>query len=309
MQRPGKWRWALAIVASLVATAGGAHAAATTWVPEELGAAEATAAPALQAGEARVVTLNAWRLATNARVPGYVGAVDAIAAELGQGGGSHPEMLSIQEIQSREVLAELEQRFAGEGTHFASCVCSVRADGSVREAVVGVTAPPVIARSSECIDLGAMFPDHERCAVLIRGELGGRPVDFVSTHLAWHVENSPMVERLMGELSARGALGPGTVIAGDFNAWPGSTAHEAMIAGALRDARPGAGRTHSIGGRIDYVLLGEGLDVVRAIDRRSSYEAVQPTAALALPDACATEGPPACPVSDHLPEAVVVRAR
>ena len=90
MRRPGKWRWALAIVAALGATAGGAHAAATQWVPEELGEAAATEAPALQAGEARVVTLNAWRLATSARVTGYVDAVDAIAAELGDGAGAHP---------------------------------------------------------------------------------------------------------------------------------------------------------------------------------------------------------------------------
>lgn len=300
-----RWRWALAIVACLGAIAGGAHAAIVRWSPDELGPRRASEVRPLASGEVRVVTLNAWRMAAPERVPGYVAAIEGIAQELARAGDPRPELLAISEIQSMQAIDALEEQL-GERATFAACVCSLRGDGSLREAVAAVARAPIVARSSECIDLGALVPDHPRCAALIRGELEGRPIEFVSTHLAWHPESAPMARRLADELAARGALGEGTIIAGDLNAFPGSIALGTLLERGLLDARPGAPRTHFAGGRIDYVLLGSGLAVARWIDRRASYEIVRPGAALLLPAACAQEGPPECPVSDHLPEAVVV---
>jgi endonuclease/exonuclease/phosphatase family metal-dependent hydrolase len=183
----------------------------------------------------------------------------------------------------------------------------VRADGSVREAVAAVVRPPVEVQGHECIPLGAELPDHARCAVLVRASHDGAPIDFVATHLAWHPDNAPMARRLADELARRGALGPTTIVAGDLNASPESEAVSALASRRLHDARPDSAPTHFLGGRLDYVLAGPGIDVVRGIDRRASYERIRPMASLALPSACAHDGPPACPVSDHLPEAVVVR--
>jgi endonuclease/exonuclease/phosphatase family metal-dependent hydrolase len=188
-------------------------------------------------------------------------------------------------------------------------VCSLRPDASVREALAVVVRPPLALEDGACIHLGVLVPDHARCAVHVRVRPpGGLPIDFVTTHLAAHPANEVMAERLIARLRERGALGARTILAGDLNAPPGGGAHAALTE-VLRDARPGAPRTHALGGRIDQVLLGEGIDVVRAIDRRRSYERLVPAAGPVRSVECARAGSSGCPVSDHLPEAVVVRAR
>jgi endonuclease/exonuclease/phosphatase family metal-dependent hydrolase len=280
------------------------------WDAASLGAIRDVAPESLEDGEIRALTINAWRLEAEVRVGALAEAVRELGASMGEGRDARPELIAIQEVQSPDALRAIERELAGEGGYFAACECSIRSDGSIREANVAIVRPPLVATSHECIPLGAVFPDHERCAVLVRAvEARGERVDFVSVHLAWHPSNASMARRLRRELASRGALGPRTIVGGDLNTWPGSDAYGALAAPPLGDAVPGGAPTHFAGGRLDYVLAGAAFDVVRPLDRRRSHDLVAPGDTFFPPAACERSGPPGCPVSDHLPEAVVLRAR
>ncbi len=280
------------------------------WNVASLGAMPASRAPEpLGPGELRVVTWNAWRLKTPERVPSFVDAIDRLGAQLARASVDRPELISIQEIESRDALAALA-RALDDGGSFVSCECAIGIDGSLRSAVAIAVRDPLVVEAHECIPLASIIPDHSRCAALARvQDADGRRFEFVGTHLAWHFANTPMAERLRHELAARDALGPRTILAGDLNAWPGTATFEHIRQPPLRDARPGAPPTFFLGWRLDAVLVGEAFEIVRGIDRRWTYETFSPAARWTLPRACATEGAPACPLSDHLPEAVVVRWR
>lgn len=285
------------------------HDSLSEWDLDALGPLKGDEALApLEDDELRVVTWNAWRLHTSKRVPALVAAIDRLGREL-SGAGDRPELVTIQEIESFEALRSLE-RMLGEHGFFAACRCATNPDGTLRSAVALAVRSPLVVRAHECIPLPGIFPDHPRCAAVARvADASGRELDFVGVHLAWHVINVPMANRLRRELAARGALGPHTILAGDFNAWPGTKAFERMSQPPLRDARPDTFPTHFIGLRLDYVLVGSGFEVVRGINRRWSFDAFAPAARFTLPRACVDRGPPACPTSDHLPEAVVLRFR
>jgi endonuclease/exonuclease/phosphatase family metal-dependent hydrolase len=295
----------IAVVAVGVAAARGAF---TRWDPGELGPARDTPEVALAEGELRVVTWNAWFLHSVHRVAPLLDALDRVGRALGHAERDRPELVAIQEIQSEEVITALRDRFEEDGGAFHACACSRRVDGSIRGAVGAGVSPPLRAVGHECIDLGDLWPDHTRCMVLVHvRDARGEELDFVAVHLAWHLANAPMARRLREDLEARGALDARTIIAGDLNASPGSDAHAVLSAPPLVDARPDAPRTHFLGGRLDYVLHGEAFEVARAIDRRWSWEETRPAARFTMPRACVDRGPPECPVSDHLPEAVVLR--
>lgn len=305
-----RWRGRLLVLGGIVIVALVGHDAIARWDAEALGPArqDADIAP-LGAGELRVVTWNAWRLHAPERVPGLVRAIDRVGEQLARGAEPRPELVAIQEIESREAIAALERELGADG-FFASCECAHHIDGSLRSAVAIAVRAPLRVRSHECIPLASIVPDHSRCAVLARVlDEQGRSFDFVGVHLAWHVANEPMADRLRRELAARDALGPRTIVAGDLNAWPGTDAFARMIEPPLSDARPDAPPTHFLGWRLDHVIHGEELDVVRALDRRWSHDTFEPAAAFLLPRACAHGGPPDCPLSDHLPEGVVLRWR
>jgi endonuclease/exonuclease/phosphatase family metal-dependent hydrolase len=300
----------VAVIAVLALGVAAAQGAFTRWEPSELGPAREAAEVSLAAGEIRVVTWNGWFLHAVHRVAPLIDAIDRVGRRLGRGARDRPELIAIQEIQSEEVMAALRERFEEQGGTFFACACSRRLDGSIRGAVGAAVSPPLRAVGHTCVDLGDVWPDHTRCMVVVDAlDERGERLDFAAVHLAWHVSNAPMARRMRDDLAARGALGARTIVAGDLNATPGSAAYAVLTAPPLADARPGAPSTHFAGGRLDYVLHGAGLEVVRAIDRRWTWDQTRPAARFTMPRACVDQGPPECPISDHLPEAVVVRGR
>lgn len=304
-----RWRGQIVAIVVMGCVALVVHDFLTQWELDMLGPSGGGDAPSpLGEDELRVVTWNAWRLRERERVEGLVAAIDRVGGALA-GGDERPELVTIQEIESSEALRSLE-RWMSERGFFAACRCATNPDGTLRSAVAIAVRSPLVVRAHECIPLPGIFPDHPRCAVLARVvDEAGRDLDFIGVHLAWHVVNVSMANRLRRELEARGALGAHTILAGDLNAWPGTRAFTRMSQPPLRDARPNAFPTHFLGRRLDYVLVGSDFEVIRGIHRRWSFDVFAPAARFTLPQACVHEGPPACPISDHLPEAVVLRFR
>lgn len=306
-----RWLRRVLVVALLAGIGLAVLQAFSRWDPDSLGPRleHHDAPPALAANELRVVTWNAWRLHAPERVPGLVRAIDEAGAALASGAPARPELVAIQEIESEEAGAALAREL-GEDGFFATCTCARQPDGALRSAVGAAVRRPLEVRAHECIDLARIVPDHPRCALLAHvTDAGGRELDFVAVHMAWHFANWPMADRLRRALRAQGALGAHTVLAGDLNAWPGTESFERLASPPLRDARPGAPPTFFLGWRLDAVLLGDALEPASALDRRWSYDTFDPAARWTLPRACADGGPPECPISDHLPEGVVLRWR
>ena len=305
-----RWRNRLLTLIALAIAALVAHEELIRWDPESLGPGGATSAPApLCDDELRVLTINAWLLSQPHRARALVDAVDAEGAALASGASARPELVAIQEIRSRVAVRALAREMRDEGS-FASCECSVRSDGSLRSAVAAAVRAPFVARGHECVGLARILPDQRRCALIVRvADPEGRSLTFVVTHLAWNFATGVMATQLREQLAERDALGPSTIVAGDLNAWPGTEAYEVITRPPLRDARPDAPPTHFFGRAIDHVLVGRAFEVARGLDRRASYERMRPGASLWIPRICDAEGPPACPVSDHLPEGVVLRWR
>jgi endonuclease/exonuclease/phosphatase family metal-dependent hydrolase len=291
--------------------AAGAGAATLRWRPEELGSSrQAAAAPALTAGEARVVTFNAWKLFDEERVPRFVSAVEETGRMLAASPSARPEIVAVQEIESREAEAALSLELRT--THwFETCDCDVLAGNELGSAVgLGVARDAFVVREHRCIPLGVMWPDHPRCAIEATVERAeGGTFSVVAVHMAWHPDNEPMARRLVAALP----LDEDLLVIGDFNTWQGRGAYDALLDAPLTDARPGAAPTTVVERRVDLILYRGDFEVRRGLDRRASFEALDPTPSLSLPGlpfgllATECEDEPArCPVSDHLPEGVVL---
>jgi hypothetical protein len=303
-------RLAYLALASVLVIAGALFGgrAVLRWDPDELGRPSRARAPELEADEMRAVTFNAWKLAQVERVPGAIAALETTASELGRGGdrGALPELFAVQEIESRAAARELRRALSP--THsVAICECAQASDGSLRSAVaIAADRRFFDLESKSCIALGRVWPDHPRCAARMTLEHDGEPLTAISVHMAWHVDNSEMAARLRDamepELRARSRI----VVLGDFNAWQGTQAYRTLAREPLADSFPAGPPTHFTGGRIDWVLRGPGLRLVRGVDRRALYDALSPATDLYLPAACRAQGPPDCPVSDHLPEGAVL---
>jgi endonuclease/exonuclease/phosphatase family metal-dependent hydrolase len=278
------------------------------WHPDGLGPSTHAVAPTLSPGELRAVTFNAFRLSQTPRVPGTIGALRTSAALLARSDRELPELITLQEIESRDTERALTA--ALERTHWVGvCECATEGDGTLRSAVaLAIDRGALSVESHRCVALGREWPDHPRCAVEAEVRTpDGRGLRVIGVHLAWHYDNAPMAQRLRAALAPALARHERVLVMGDFNMWPDSDSHVALSAPPLRDARPGAPPTHFTGERLDYLFYGPGLSVVRGLDRRASYDALRPASSLAMPDACARTGPPDCPVSDHLPEGAVLR--
>ena len=278
------------------------------WRPDTLGPSRTERVPPLAEADLRAVTFNAFRLSQTPRVPGTIDALRTSAGLLGGSDRALPELIALQEIESRETARALSDALAP--THWVGvCECASEDDGSLRSAVaLAVDRSALQVVSHRCVSLGRVWPDHPRCAVeaQVRSP-DGRALRVIGVHLAWHFDNDPMARRLRAVIAPALADHERVLVMGDFNTWPESDSHVTMSAPPMRDARPGAPPTHFTGERLDYFFFGPGLRVVRALDRRASYDALLPASTLTMPDACARTGPPECPVSDHLPEGAVIR--
>jgi endonuclease/exonuclease/phosphatase family metal-dependent hydrolase len=277
---------------------------AFSWSADALGERGHDDAPALAPHQLRAVTFNAWKLSQPARVDGLVDALRQTGRSLAAGERELPELIAVQEIESRSAARELARVL--EPTHEVTiCECAIEDDGSLRSAVaIAVDRSFFTQRSSECIALDRVWPDHPRCAAVVELEHEGRTIHAAGVHLAWHIDNHEMAERLRAALDDR--TDEAFVLIGDMNTWPGTTAYEVLTRAPLTDACPASGPTHFTGNRLDYVLASFGLRVVRALDRRASFEALEPSSSIVVPDACTHGRSSECPVSDHLPEGAVL---
>lgn len=101
---------------------------------------------------------------------------------------------------------------------------------------------------------------------------------------------------------------PRVLLTGDFNVPPESAAFRVLCEGPLRDAFPeGRGATHWFGRRIDHVLLGPGLALLRPLDQGVARAAVRQSLRLDPLGRVRGRDTPGAPVSDHLPEGGVFR--
>ena len=302
------------VLSVLVAVLGvtGTGFAALGWDPDELGERREGAPPALAPGELRVVNLNAFRLGQPERVPRLLDALRFTGASLAHAEQDLPELIAIEEIES-EAAAQALERALAPSHEVITCVCAQRGDGSMRSAVALGVARTLGVSARRCVDLGRVWPDHTRCAAgaELTTREGTHEVSAFAVHLAWHVDNSSMAARLAGHLHDASARGRAIILAGDLNTWPGSESYRTLTAPPLRDAVPSGPPTHFTGGRLDYVIASEALEVVRTLDRRATYERLRPAETVWLPGDCgqAARERGRCPVSDHLPEGIVVRLR
>lgn len=265
--------------------------------------------PPLASTELRAVTLNAWRLSDPARVPRLIAALAHSGRSLASEAPALPEIFAVQEIESHEALSALREAVAS--THrVVACDCSFRRDGSLNSCVaVGLSRQALRIEGSRCIELGRVWPDAERCA--IRADVcdaSGAPFTIIGAHMAWHVDNAPMSERLVQALPRDRPL----LVLGDFNTWPGRRSYRRLVSGPLRDACVGAPTTTPISLRVDLILLSREWRVTRTLNRRSAFEAFGVESFLRWPvihHALSGRGDPQdCPVSDHLPEGAVIAA-
>lgn len=329
-RRWGGRRWATGGALAVLLSVGtvGTAAATLEWDPAELGPEDATprAAPALATDEVRVVTFNAWKLFDAARVPRYLEGVDEAGALLASASSPRPEILAVQEVESR--AAERALVAALETTHWVdTCDCDVTEEGELGSAVaLAIARDAFRVTDHRCIPLGEMWPDHPRCAIeatLARVQtdpsVQSEPspshaahaprLSVVAVHMAWHPDNEPMAHRLVEALPTTGDL----LVLGDFNTWAGRGAYDALLAAPLSDARPGAPPTTVVDRRVDLVLYRGAFEIRRGLDRRASYDRLVPTRSLSLPglpfglfERACEDDPTRCPISDHLPEGVVL---
>jgi endonuclease/exonuclease/phosphatase family metal-dependent hydrolase len=114
---------------------------------------------------------------------------------------------------------------------------------------------------------------HDRSAVDVVIHVNGRSVNFTSTHL--DADSSSYRLQEIGELTAweKGLVEP-RIIAGDFNAWPGSTENKTMTGTyvdswvqaqsdgtAVAYAGNTAGNTRN--SRIDYIYYSKGATMLK----------------------------------------------
>ncbi|MGE0785978.1 MAG: endonuclease/exonuclease/phosphatase family protein [Sandaracinaceae bacterium] len=308
MDRP-RIRWGVLAGGSLLL--GGALASRVGYRPEDLGP-PGPPPPALERDQLRAVTLNAWRLANPARVTKLVDGLERSAELLATGSAARlPEIFAIQEIESREAADALRDAVAP--THdLLSCECAHEKDGTLRSAVaIGIARDRLTLEGESCVELGRIWPDHPRCA--LRADVrtsDGEPLTIVAVHMAWHIENDPMARRLVDALPADRPL----LVLGDFNTWPGRKAYDTLTRGRLRDACEGAPPTTPIARRVDFVLASDEIAIDGRLDRRRAFDAMGVESFLRWPVLRHTfRGPHSrsdaddCPVTDHLPEGVVLR--
>jgi endonuclease/exonuclease/phosphatase family metal-dependent hydrolase len=284
------------------------------WKPETLGEPNSAEAPQLLSDEVRVVTLNGWHLLQPDRVPTFLDGAAKAGRLLGVTDESNrvPELLGMQELDSQPVLDELRSRLSS--THdFISFICSSsEPTAEFNSIAAAISREHFEVLSHRCIDLGRIWPDRPRGAVVVklRPRRGGALVHFASVHLAWHLFNAPNADRLREGLRQAGALDSGRLIlVGDSNTWPGAECYRRLTAEPLRDLLPDGPATHFIGKRVDLLLGGSQVEVLRRLNRRNSYELLKPTSRLTFPKASTQDGSSGCPISDHLPEGAVVRFR
>jgi endonuclease/exonuclease/phosphatase family metal-dependent hydrolase len=288
------------------------------WRPSEFAAAAPSPPrPAIaRAGHVGVVTFNTWRLREPARVPRLYAALEAFGADLGlamtgDAPSTLPDVIALQELEAQPAIDALAARLVP--THeFRTCVCAANEDGSNRSVVgLAVRRGRFDVRASQCVELGALWPDHTRCALVETIQLpdAREPLMLTATHLSSRPFSGGQADRLVAELRAHDALSPpDALVVGDFNFTPGSHGYRALTSSSLRDPfDPSRGRTHWFSGRVDHIFCGPGLTLVRTLDRALAYRVVQPGSTRELPSECRRDDHRGCPLSDHLPEGGVFR--
>lgn len=262
-----------------------------------------------------LLSLNTWRLREPARVPRIVGALDALTRSLVapdapvEGARVLPDVIALQELEGEEATEAL--RAALEPEHsFHTAVCARTLAGTPRSAVgLAVRNGAFSVQRVERMELGALFPDHPRCALAVtlvpRG--GDEPFTVVAVHLSSRPGNAPQAERFVEELRGHGLLdGTPIIAAGDFNFSPASAGYRALTRALEDPMRSETRPTHWFGGRIDFTFLGGGVSLDRSLDPALAYRVSAPSDALSYPADCVGRGD-RCPVSDHLPVGGVYR--
>lgn len=254
------------------------------------------------------VSLNTWRLREPTRVARIVGALGAWERALFSSTSALPDVISLQELEGEAALAALRAELAP--THALHVeVCARTPAGEARSAVgLAVRRARFTVQSTRRLELGSLFPDHARCALVATLEAPDQRLSVVSVHLSSRPANGPQAERFVRELTEAGLLdGRALLVAGDFNFHRRAAGYRALTR-VLRDPHRAESRpTHWFGGRIDFTFASDGVELLAALDASVAFSVARPSDALDYPRHCEREDPAQCPVSDHIPVGGVFR--
>ncbi|MEA3438954.1 MAG: endonuclease/exonuclease/phosphatase family protein [Chloroflexota bacterium] len=254
-----------------------------------------------------VVSFNTWRLCDAQRVPKVVEALSILGNDRHPDGGPDnlPDIVLFQEIECVESLDKLEESLSE--THwFGSNICARDRSGELRSAVaIAVKRSRFEVVEEHSLDLGRIYPDHQRCAnsVTVSPRDGPQLLHVVNVHHTPHPLGLLQTRRLVEELRSIGLMeAEHVILGGDFNFTPSSSSYR-LLTSFLRDPYPAdRGRTHWVTGRIDYLLTSEDVVLIQPLDRLVAYEAVKPAGLLETIFRYSDQESSQWPVSDHLPE-------
>lgn len=256
------------------------------------------------------VSLNTWRLKEPSRVGRIVRALGAWERALfsNEGAAALPDVISFQELEGDAALEALRARLSP--THALHVeICARKSDGQTRSAVgLAVRRDRFVVQQTRRIELGSLFPDHPRCALVASLEAPAQRLSIVSVHLSSRPGNGPQAARLVRELTDAQLLdGRALIVAGDFNFHPRAAGY-GVLTRVLRDPlRTESRPTHWFGGRIDFAFASDGVELLAPLDASVAYRVARPSDALDYPRQCEVRDPSACPVSDHIPVGGVFR--
>ncbi|HEX6311045.1 MAG TPA: endonuclease/exonuclease/phosphatase family protein [Acidimicrobiia bacterium] len=203
-----------------------------------------------------IVTVVTWNLHGSAR-PDLDAVADRIRA-------LDADVVALQEVQPRQA------RTLGRRLRWGTLYWSFKHLPLGKPAEGLAVLSPRIVHDARAVVLSQGQPPwtyRRRIAQLCDLAVAGRRLPLANCHLASDepAERRAQAERLVAH------LGPGTVVAGDLNARPGSDTLEPLLRFGLHDAGPGGATNWRPSdpddrptNRLDYVLVPEGVRVTSA---------------------------------------------
>lgn len=254
-----------------------------------------------------LISFNTWRLCEPERVPALVQALMAIGDDLDVASENPilPDILLFQELECLEATDRLRSLL--EPTHwFDTNVCALKRSGEPRSVVgIAVNRARFEVVEEQMIDLGQLFPDHDRCALIvkIRSYQHQKYLYLVSVHHSPHPLKYFQTKQMLAQFENMGLLeAERVIVGGDFNFTTRSRSYRLMTSVLTDPFSANRGKTHWIGGRIDFIFTNRGLSLLRPLDRKNAYYAIKPAGLFRTIYPCPEQDRFECPVSDHLPE-------
>ena len=275
--------------------------------PEEMQSSPQYSGPVPPETMFSLISFNTWRLCEPERVPVLVQALMAIGADLDVASEDPilPDIILFQELECLEATDRLRSLL--EPTHwFDTNICALKRSGEPRSVVgIAVSRARFEVVEEQMIDLGHLFLDHGRCAlsVTVRPHQRQEDLHLICVHHSPHPLKYIQTKQMLAQLENLKLLeAERVIIGGDFNFTTRSRSYRLLTSVLTDPFSADRGKTHWIGGRIDFFFTSTGITLLRPLDRRSAYEAIKPAGLFRSIYPCPEQDLFECPVSDHLPE-------